>query len=198
MLYSQNINLPNVNQKLKLRWLQLFPITQVNYQRNDHNLDLRCDAELCHIYKFFHIGLLKPYGQNDQDGFAQPHHTETVPEKDVSYDIEKAVNFRFSHPAREPLYQIRWKCYLSGQDQWIHSDEIAVEVKFGFWQAEHVKLTFPTRGCHRGPPEPRKRSEIPSEMQAESDRVIQSIMRTSVVWFEEHLTDKLFNLFIKG
>ena len=141
---------------------------------------------------------MQPYRENNHHEIPQRHYSEPGPVKDDRYDVEAAVNYRFSHPAREPRYQIRWKGYLPSQDQWIHSDEIAVEVKFGFWQAEHVKLTFPTRGCHRGPPEPRKRSEIPSEMQAESDRVIQSIMRTSVVWFEEHLADKLFNLFIKG
>ena len=35
LLSSQNINLPNVNKKMKPRWLRPFPITQVDYNRNN-------------------------------------------------------------------------------------------------------------------------------------------------------------------
>ena len=61
MLSSQNINLPNVEKKRKPSWLGPFPITQVDCQHNNYTLDLSSDADLRHIHKTFHIGLLKPY-----------------------------------------------------------------------------------------------------------------------------------------
>ena len=118
--------------------------------------------------------------------------------KDNRYEVEKAVNFRFSHPARDPLYQIRWQEYLSSDDQWIYADKIDEEVKFHYWQEEDLKPTFQRRKCHRGRPGPRKRSETLSEIQVERDRVMQSIMRTPAVRFEEPLADQLFNLFMRN
>ena len=112
MLSSQNINLPNVNKKMKARWLGLFPISQVNYQRNNYTLDLSSNADLRHIHKTFHIGLLKPHRENDLREFPRRHYSTPGPVQDDRYEVEKAVNFRFSHSAREPLYQIRWKVYL--------------------------------------------------------------------------------------
>ena len=107
MVSSQNINLPNVNKKMKPRWLGPFPITQVNYQRNNYTLDLSSNFDLQHINNTFHIGLLKPYRENNQQVFLRRHHAETGPVKDDRYEVVKAVNYRFSHPARDPLYQIR-------------------------------------------------------------------------------------------
>ena len=126
---------------MKSRWLEPFPITQVNYQPNNYTLNLSSNAELWHIHKAFHIGLLKPYCENNQLEFLQCHYSESWPMKDDRYEVEKAVNFRFSHAAREPLYQTRWKGYLPCQDQWIHSNEIDEEVKFRFWPESHLKAT---------------------------------------------------------
>ena len=118
--------------------------------------------------------------------------------KDDRYEVEKAVNFRFSHTGRDPLYQIRWKAYLPSDDQWIHADEIDDDIKFRFWQEEDLKPTFQGRRCHRGRPGPRRRSETLSEIQGERDKVMQSIIRTSAVRFEEPLADQLFNLFMRN
>ena len=118
--------------------------------------------------------------------------------KDDRYEVEKAVNFRFSHPARDTLYQIRWKAYLPSDDQWIHADKIDNDIKFRFWQEEDLKLTFQRRRCHRGRPGPRKGSETLSEIQGEREKVMQSIIRTSAVRFEEPLADQLFNLFMRN
>ena len=117
---------------------------------------------------------------------------------DHRYEVEKAVNFKFSHPARDPLYQIRWKGYMSSDDQWIHADEIDDEIKFGFWQEEDLKPTFQRRMCHRARTGPRKRSETLSEIQGEREKVMQSIIGTSAVRFEEPLADQLFNLFMRN
>ena len=133
MLSSQNINLPNVNKKMKPRWLGPFPVTQVNYQRNNYTVNLSSNFDLCHIHNTFHIGLLKPHHEDMQQVFPQRHYAEPGPVKDHRYEVDKAVNFQFSHPAREPLYQINWKGYLTSDDQWIHSDEIDEDVKFRFW-----------------------------------------------------------------
>ena len=69
MLSSQNINLPNVNKKMKPRWMGPFPITQVNYNRNNYSLNLDSNFDLCHIHNTYHIGLLKPYRGNNQQVF---------------------------------------------------------------------------------------------------------------------------------
>ena len=58
MLSSQNINLPNVNTKMKPWWLGPFPITQVNYSRNNYTLNLDSNFDLRHMHNTFHIGLL--------------------------------------------------------------------------------------------------------------------------------------------
>ena len=179
MLSSQNINLPNVNKKLKPRWLGPFPIRQVNYKRNNYTLDLTSNFDLRHIYNTLHIGLLKPYRDNNQQVFPNRHYAEPGPVKDDRYEVEKGVNFRFSHPAGDPLYQIRWKGYLRSDDQCIHADEIDDDVKFRFWQEEDLKPTFQRRWCHGGRPGPRKRSETRSEIQEERDKVMQRVMRTS-------------------
>ena len=118
--------------------------------------------------------------------------------KDDRYEVKKAVNFKFSHPARYPLYQIRCNGYLPSDDQWIHADEIDAEVKFRFWQEENLRPTFQRRRCHRGRPGPRKRSETLSEIQGEREKVMQSIIRTSAARFEEPLADQLFNLCIRN
>ena len=118
--------------------------------------------------------------------------------KDDRYEVEKAVNFIFSHSGRAPLYQIRWKGYLPSNDQWIHADEIDDDIKFRFWQEEDLKPTFQRRRCHRGRPGPAKRSETLSEIQGERDKVMQSMIRTSAVRFEEPLVDQLFNLFMRN
>ena len=117
MLSSQNINLPNVNKKMKPRWLEPFPITQVNHQRNNYSLDLSSNAPLRQIHKTFQIGLLKSYDENHQHEFPQCPYSKPGPVKDVWCVVEEAVHFRFSHLAKEPLYQIRWKGYLPTQDQ---------------------------------------------------------------------------------
>ena len=132
MLSSQNINLPNLNKKIKPRWLGAFPITQVNYNGNNYTRNLDSNFDLHHIHNTLHIGLLKPYPENIQQVFPERHYAEPGPVKDDRYDVETAVNFRFSHPARDPLYQIRWKRYLPSDDQWIHADEIDDDMKFRF------------------------------------------------------------------
>ena len=114
------------------------------------------------------------------------------------YEVEMAVNFRFSHPARDPLCQIRWKGYMPSDDQWIHADEIDDDVKFRVWQEEDLKVTFQRRRCHSSRTGPRKRSEKLSEIQGEREKVMQSVMRTSAVPFEEPLADQLFNLFMRN
>ena len=107
MFLSDTIDLPNVNKKMKPRWLRPFPMTQVHYQRNKCTLDLTSNSDLRYIYKTFHIRILKPYCENNQHEVPQRHHSETGPIKGDTCEVEKAVNFRFSHPAREPLYQSR-------------------------------------------------------------------------------------------
>ena len=198
MLSSPNINLTNVNKKLKPRWLGLFPNTQVNYQRNNHTPNLSSTSDIHHIHKTFQIGLLEPYCENNQHEFPHCHYSQPGPGKNDRYEVEKAVNFKFSYPASEPPYQIRYKGYLLSQYQWIHSDEIDKEVKFRFSQEEDLKPTFQRRRSHKGRLGPRKRSETVSEIQGERDRVIQSIMRSSAVRFEQPVADQLFNLFING
>ena len=113
MLSSQNINLPNVNKTRKPRWLCLFPIKQVNYQRSNYTLDVSSNFDLRYMHNTFHIGLLKPYRENNQQVFTEHYYAEPGPVKDGRYEVEKAVTFRFSHPARDPFYQIRWKGYLT-------------------------------------------------------------------------------------
>ena len=103
------MNLANINKKMKPRWLGPFLITQVNYQHNNYTLHLSSNSELRHIHKTFHIGLLKLYGENNQQQFPQRHYGEPGPVKDDRHEVEKAVNFRFSYPATEALYQIRWQ-----------------------------------------------------------------------------------------
>ena len=194
MLSSQNVNLPNVNNKMKPRQLGPFQITNVNYQGNNYTLELTRNFDLHHIHNTFHIGLWQSYRENNQEVFPQRHYAPPGLVTDDRYEVEKAVIFRFSHPAREPLQQIRWKGYLPSDDRWIHNDKIAEEVKFRFWQAEDLKPTFQRRRCHRGRSESRKRSETLSNMQVERDRVMQSIMITSSMQLVELLADQLFNL----
>ena len=198
MLSSQNINLPNVNKKMRPRGSGPFPITQVNYQRNNYTLDLSSNFEIRHIHNTFHIGLLKPYHENNQLVFPERHHAEPGPVQADRYEVEKAVNFRSSYPARDPLSQIRWKGYLPSDDQWIQADEIDDDFKFRFWQEDNLKPTFQRRRCHRGRPGPRKRNETLSEIQGERDKVMQTIMRTSAVRFEQALADQLFNMFMRN
>ena len=76
------------------------------------------------------------------------------------------------------------------RSQWILADEIDDDIKFPFWQEEDLKSTFQRRRCHRGRPGPRKRSETLSEIQRERDKVMQSIIRTSAVRFEDPLADQ--------
>ena len=197
LLSSQNINVPNVNKKMKSRWLGPFPITQVDCQHNNYTLDLSSNTDLHQIHKTLHIGLLKLYRENKQPEFPQRHNSEPGPVRDNRYEFENVVNFRFHHLAREPLYQIRWKGYRPSQDQWIYSDQIDEEVKFRFWQEEDWKPTLQRRRCHRGRPEPRKRSETLSAIQAERDRVMQGMKTTSALWFEDPVADQLFNCFMK-
>ena len=117
MLSSQNINLQNVNKKMKPRWLGPFPITQVDYNRNNYTLNLDSNFDLRHIHNTFHIGLCEPYRENNQQVFPKRHYAEPGPVKDDRYEVENAVNFRFSHSARDPLYQISWQGYLPSDDQ---------------------------------------------------------------------------------
>ena len=198
MLSSQKINLPNVNKEMKRRWLGPFPITQVHYQRNNYTLDLSSNFDLRHTHNTFHIGLLKPYRENNQPVFPQRHYVAPGPVKDDRYEVEKAFNLRFSHPARDPLYQIRCKGYLPSDDQWIYADAIDEEVKFRFCQEEDWKPTLQRRRCHKCRLGPRKRKETLSEIQGERDRVMQGVMRTSAVRFEEPLAGELFNLFMRN
>ena len=74
------------------------------------------------------MGLLKPWRENNQEVFPKCHHAEPGPVKDDKYELEKAVNFRFSHLARDHLHEIRWKGYLPSDDQWIHADEIDEDI----------------------------------------------------------------------
>ena len=183
---------------MKPRWLVPFRITQVNYQRNNYTLDLSSNSDLRHIHKTSHIGLLKPHRENHQDQFPQRHYNQSGRVKDDRYEVEKVVNFRSSHAAREPLYQIGWKPNLTSQDQWIHRNKIDEEVKFRFWQEEYLKPTLQRRRYHRGRPERRKRSDTHAEIQGERDRVMTGIIRTTTVQFEEPVADQVLNLFIKG
>ena len=145
MLSSQNINLPNVNKKMKPRWLGPCPITQVNYNRNNYTLNLDSNFDLRHILNTFHIGLLKPYRENNQPVFPGRHYAEPGPVKDDRCEVEKAVKFRFSHSGRDPLYHIRWKGYLPSDDQWIHADEIDDDIKFRFLARRRFETNLPKK-----------------------------------------------------
>ena len=87
MLSLQNINLPNVNKKMKTRRLGPFPITQVNYQCNNYTLDLSSNSHLRNIYKSFNIGLLKSYHENTYHEFHLRHCSEPAPVKVARYDV---------------------------------------------------------------------------------------------------------------
>ena len=154
-------------------------MTQVNYQRNNYTLNLSSNPDLHYMHKTFDIGLLNPYRENPCCTFPQHDYRVPGPVKYNRLHLEEAINFRFSHAAREPLYQIRWKGYLRSQDQRIHSDEIDADVKFRISQEADLKPTFQRRRCHRGRPGPSKSSETNSVIQAERDRVRQVIMKTS-------------------
>ena len=117
ILSSQNIHYPNVNKKMKPRWLGPFPITPVSYQRNNYTLDLNSNSDLHYFHKTCHIQLLKCYRKNNQHEFPQRHNRKPGPVTADKYKLEKGVNFRFSHSAREPLCQIRCNGYLPSQDQ---------------------------------------------------------------------------------
>ena len=109
---------------MKPRWFRPFPITQVNYQRNNYPLDLRINCHTRYIYNTCHIGILKPYHNHYQQVLPHRHHAEAGPVKADRYKVKRPVNFRFNHPARDPIYHIRWKGHLLSDDQWIHADEI--------------------------------------------------------------------------
>ena len=190
MLSLPNINLPNVNKKMKPRWLRPFPITQVNKQGNNYTIDLSSNSDLRQVYTTFHIELLKPYRENKDNEFQQRDYSKPGPVKDHRYEVEEAVDFSFRHPTREDLYQITWKRYLPSHDQQVHSNEIDEEVEVRFWQEEGLKPTVQRRRYHRGRTEPRKRRETLSEIQVERDQVMQSIMITSVLRFEEPAADQ--------
>ena len=100
MVSSQNINLPNVNKKMKPRWLGPFPIIQVNYNRNNYTLNLDSNFDLRHIHNTFYIGLLKPHRENNQHVFPGRHYAEPGPVKDDRCEVEKAVKFRRSEERR--------------------------------------------------------------------------------------------------
>ena len=117
MLSLPNINLPNVNKKMKPRWLRPFPITQVNKQGNNYTIDLSSNSDLRQVYTTFHIELLKPYRENKDNEFQQRDYSKPGPVKDHRYEVEEAVDFSFRHPTREDLYQITWKRYLPSHDQ---------------------------------------------------------------------------------
>ena len=88
--------------------------------------------------------------------------------------------------------------YLPSDDQRIHADEIDDDVKFRFWQEEDLKPTLQRRRYYRGRPGPRKRSETLVEIGGEREKVMQTIMRTSAVRFEEPLADQLFNMCMRN
>ena len=115
MWSSQNFKSSNVNKKMKPRWQERFPITQVNYQRNNYIFYLSRNYDLHHIHNSFHIRLLKAYRKENQNWFRHRHYSEPGLVKNVRHEVEKAVNFRFRQPAREPAYQIKWKGYLPSQ-----------------------------------------------------------------------------------
>ena len=104
--------LANVNNKMKSRWLWPFPITQVNYYRNNYTVDVNSSYQLRHIHNTGPIVLFEPYHKNDHQGFPQCHYAETGPVKDDMYEVEKAIKFRFSHLLTDLLNQIIWKTYL--------------------------------------------------------------------------------------
>ena len=118
--------------------------------------------------------------------------------KNDGYEVEKAVDFSISHTAREPPYDIRWQGYLPSQDQWIHRDDIDAEIDCIFWQEEDLKPTLQRRRCHIGSPAPTNRRGILSDIRGDRDGVMQSIMRTSTVQFEEPVADQVCNLILKG
>ena len=195
MLSSQNINLPNINKIMITRWLGWFPITQVKYQHNNYTLDLSSNFYHRHIHNTFHIGLLKPAREHNENEFLHRDHRESGPVKNDLDKVENVVNFRCRYSSRESLYQSRLNGNLSSQDQWIHGDEIDEKVKFRFWQEEGLKPTFQRRRCHRDHPGPRMRSERLAEIQVERDRVMQCIIRPAsrpvLEFVYERLSDNL-------
>ena len=118
--------------------------------------------------------------------------------KNDGYEVEKAVDFSISHTAREPAYHIRWQGYRPSQDQWIHSDDIDAEINFICWQEEDLKATLQIRRCHIGSLGPTNRRSTLSDISGDRDGVMQSIMRTSTLQFEEPVADQLCNLILKS
>ena len=183
---------------MKPRCLGRSPITQVNYQCNNYTVKLSSHSDLCHIHKTFYIGLVKHYRKNNENELPQRHWSEPAPVKHDRYEVEKAVNLVFSQPPREPLYGIRWTGSQPSQDQWINSDDIDDAGTFKSWQEDYLKPTWQRRSYHRDRTGPRKWSETLAQSIAERNRVMQGMMRTFTVRFEDPVADLLFNFLMKG
>ena len=109
--------------------------------------------------------------------------------EDCTCEVKKTVSFSFSHTAREPLSQIRWNGYLPSQALYVYRDDIAEEVKFRFLQDEDLQAAVLRSRYHRGHTGPRQRTDSLCMIQEQGEGVMQRIIRTSAVGFDELLAD---------
>ncbi len=116
MLSTWNLNLRLTHScKLIPKWIGPFTI-KAHKQENSFKLDL---PDTYHIHKIFHVSLIKPYLENDDQEFPNHHQEPPTPilvNDQLEYEAKRILKKRTRHGKTE--YLVEWKGYHLEDSTW--------------------------------------------------------------------------------
>ena len=76
------------------------------------------------IHNVFHIDLLIPYNETEAYGETYMQPPPEIIDREEEYEVEEIINTHHTGHNKKMQYLVRWKGYLSADNQWIDAKDI--------------------------------------------------------------------------
>jgi Chromo (CHRromatin Organisation MOdifier) domain len=131
-LDGKNLKTSHPFAKLAPKWYSLFPVVQV-INPVVFKLKLPDQWYQKHVHPVFHVSLLSPYKEMEENGQAFTEPAPDVIEGEEKYEVEQVLDSRWKGRGKGHLeYFLKWEGYLHAHNTWepadqVHADDLVEE-----------------------------------------------------------------------